>query len=270
MGKLFLICGAEIRKQRRHDYHSAFVWLSLLLWPVLGFFEVYYTYQPFAGEAGYPGLPGGKGLLAFLATGYMAYTCFWSMVQNAWSMSLNERRGGTLEIAFLSPANRLAMNYGRALGALLQEVWMFLCFCLFILFYSGVFSVKHLLLFPPLLLLLIVSSALWGGMLNAVFLFSRDAGIIMDVLDTPMVLFSGTRIPTACFPLWARLLSMAFPLTYCLNLMRLALHITENDGAFGKNLLCLVACCLVMILITVLLIRRAEGHNRETGEWQFF
>lgn len=113
------------------------MYFSLLVWPILGFLEVYYTYKPFSLTGNYIGITSAKELLAFLATGYMAYTCYWSMVQNAWSMSYQERTGGTLEVSFLSPANRMAMNYGKALGALLQEVWMFCCFCLFILFYTN-------------------------------------------------------------------------------------------------------------------------------------
>ena len=48
MKKIFLVIKAEIKKQQKHDYHSAFVYLSLLIWPILGFLEVYYTYKPFS------------------------------------------------------------------------------------------------------------------------------------------------------------------------------------------------------------------------------
>ena len=94
MRNIARIMKAEIIKQQQYDYHSYFVWFSLLIWPVLGFLEVYYTYKPFA-FTGYLGIEDGGDLLAFLGTGYMAYTCFWSMVQNAWSMSLQEREDGT-------------------------------------------------------------------------------------------------------------------------------------------------------------------------------
>lgn len=48
MKKIFLVIKAEIKKQQKHDYHSAFVYLSLLIWPILGLLEVYYTYKPFS------------------------------------------------------------------------------------------------------------------------------------------------------------------------------------------------------------------------------
>lgn len=264
-----LVIKAEIVKQQRHEYHSAFVYFSLLIWPILGFLEVYYTYKPFS-LTGYMGISDSRELLAFLGTGFMAYTCFWSMVQNAWSMAGQERKGGTLEIAFLSPANRLAMNYGRALGALVQEVWMFCCFCVFILFYSGAIRPGNLFLLPLIFLLLIISSTVWGGMLNAIFMFSRDAEIVMNILDTPMTLFAGTRVPVNCFPGWAKVISMIFPLTYCIQIIRFALNIQAEGKGWTGDLIALAVCLCVMIVITVFITDKAEQHNRKTGELQFY
>ena len=269
MKRILLVVRAEILKQQKHDYHSPFVYFSLLVWPVLGFLEVYYTYKPFE-ITGYMGITDRKELLAFLGTGFMAYTCFWSMIQNAWSMANQERTGGTLEITFLSPANRLAMSYGRALGALIQEVWMFCSFCVFILIYTGTLSLGNLVMLPFIFLLLIISSTIWGGMLNTVFMFSRDASIIMDLFDMPMTLFSGSRIPVRCFPQWAKVLSLVFPLTYCLNIIRLVLHIQEEGNGWAADLSGLAVCLSIMAVITVILIQKVEQHNRENGELQFY
>lgn len=268
MKKSLLVVKAEIIKQQKHDYHSAFVYLSLLIWPILGFWEIYYTYKPFE-LTGYMGMSEGRELLAFLGTGFMAYTCFWSMVQNAWSMANQERMGGTLEIAFLSPANRLAMCYGRALGALIQEVWMFCCFCVFILIYTEALSLDNFIMIPLIFLILIVSSTIWGGMLNTVFLFSRDASIIMDLFDTPMTLFSGSRIPVGCFPQWAKIISLLFPLTYCISIIRFVLGIQEGEG-WIVDLTGLTICLSAMISITFIIVRRVEQYNRVTGELRFY
>lgn len=269
MKKILLVIKAEIVKQQQHEYHSAFIYFSLLIWPILGFLEVYYTYKPFF-LTGYLGISNGNELLAFLGTGFMAYTCFWSMVQNAWTMAHQERKGGTLEITYLSPANRLAMNYGRTLGALVQEVWMFSCFCVFILMYTGTLCLDNLFLLPLVFLLLIFSSTIWGGMLNAIFLFSRDVEIIMNLLDTPMTLFSGTRIPQSCFPGWAKAISLLFPLTYCINIIRFVFRIQEDGYGWQTDLASLAVCLVVMIAITVFLTFKAEQHNRKTGELQFY
>lgn len=208
---------AEIQKQQQYDYHSAYIYLSLLVWPMLGFFEVYYTYKPFEMTE-FMGISNSRELLAFLGTGFMAYTCFWSMVQGD----------------------------------------------------TGTLKLQNIFLLPLVFFLLIISSTIWGGMLNAIFLFSRDASIVMNLLDTPMTLFSGSRIPVSCFPWWAKLISCVFPLTYCLNIIRFVFHIREEGKGWIADLAGLILCLCIMIVFTVLLVRKAEEHNRETGELQFY
>ena len=192
------------------------------------------------------------------------------LFRSAWSMSNQERKNGTLEIAFLTPANRLAMVYGKALGALLQEVWMFCCFCIFVLFYTKTLRWDNLALLPLFLMLLLAASTVWGGMLNAVFLFSRDASILMDLFDAPMTLFAGTRIPVSCFPQWAKVISLFFPLTYCLNMIRFILGLQKQDNDVFVSLAGLIICLAVMLFITKYLLDKVEKHNRETGELQFY
>lgn len=259
---------AELRKQRQYHMHNAFSWFSLFIWPILGFLEVYYTYRPFS-LAG-TGLGGESALLAFLGTGYLCYTCYWSMVQNAWEMTYQERWNGTLEVSFLAPASRLAMNYGRTVGALVQQVWMFACFCVFVLLYAGAVRPENWYLLPVVFALLLVSSAVWGGMISVIFLFSRDAEIVMNLLEPPMMLFSGTRVPVSSFPRWGKTVSLLFPLTYCLSLIRFVLGISEGSSCWQRELLLLGALLLAMFLVTVWLLRRAEQHNRRTGELQFY
>ncbi len=65
MKKFLIVIKAEITKQQQHDYHSVYVYFSLLIWPILGFFEVYYAYKPFE-LTDYMGIEDGKTLLAFL------------------------------------------------------------------------------------------------------------------------------------------------------------------------------------------------------------
>ena len=147
---------------------------------------------------------------------------------------------------------------------------MFCCFCLFILFRTDTLRWDNLLLLPVFLGLLLLASTVWGGMVGALCLFSRDSSLIMDFLETPMNLFSGTQIPVSCFPLWARALSLLFPLTYCLQLIRMLLRIGEPGSRMLPSFLGLGLCMAAMIGITVWVTRRVERHNRETGELNFF
>ena len=155
-----------------------------------------------------------------------------------------------------------------AFGALIQEVWMFCCFCVFILFYTKAIQFNNILILPFVFLLLLLSSTIWGGMLNSIFMFSRDASIVMDIFDTPMTLFSGSRIPRNCFPFWAKMISLVFPLTYCINIIRFVLNIGGEGKQWILNIVGLLVCMCIMVAVTVVLTYQVERHNRETGELQ--
>ena len=270
MKRFCMVIKAEILKQHALSYHSSFALISLLIWPILGFFTVYYTYKPFSLEdATFLGITDGRSLMVFLGTGYMAFTCFLSMVQNAWQLGWTERQSGILEIAYLSPANRLAMVYGKSLGALLQNTWMFVCFCAIIILYAGGLSVGSLLSLPLVFLILILSSTIWGGLMNVIFLFSRDVGILITIFDEPMTLFSGVRVPVASFPLWAKSVGAIFPLTYCLRIIR-SVFSRDDDVQIILSLLELFASLGLMVVVTIIAIASAEKMNRKTGQLNLF
>ena len=81
-----------------------------------------------------------------------------------WEAGLLEKKrcGNYVEYYVCRDVNRLAMNYGKAMGALLQEVWMFSCFCGFVLIYTGRIRMNNWYLLPAVFALLMVASAIWG------------------------------------------------------------------------------------------------------------
>ena len=66
------------------------------------------------------------------------------------------------------------------------------------------------------------------------------------------------------------MISLFFPLTYCLNIIRFILGIQKQDKDLFYSLGGLMLCLAVMVLITRYFIVKVEKHNRETGELQFY
>jgi ABC-2 type transport system permease protein len=269
MNNIWQIISAEVVKQHRNSFHSRMVYFSLLIWPIITFFDANYSYKPFnLTSANWANFHSEQSILSFLIVGLFGSITFRSLVQSAWQMGF-ERQNGTLEILFLTPANRLALIYGRALGALFENVWMFLIFSVLVVLFVGGISVSDLVYLPFCFLVVLVAALVWGGLLNVVFLFSRDASVLFTILDEPMVLFSGVRIPTFLFPLWAKVISVVFPLTYILVIMR-RLLLDENLGSLVWNIVGLVISNVTLIGLTVWLLKKAEGNARRNGELSFY
>jgi ABC-2 type transport system permease protein len=260
----------EIYKQHRNSFHSKITYFSLLIWPILHFSNAYFSYKPFSlDNLKFIQLDSNDKLISFLLIGFLTYLSFKSLMQSAWQMSY-ERSNGTLETIFLSPANRLSILYGRTLGALFENIWMFFVFTIFMLFIIGAIPIAHIIYLPVCFLLIIVTATFWGGLLNAIFLFSRDASILFMILDDPMMLFSGVRIPVALFPVWAQVIGFIFPLTHVLFVIRDLLLLGTLSPSSINSLWYLVIELALMLMITLLVVKRAEHHARVNGNLTFY
>lgn len=262
---------AELKKEHRNEFHNYFIYFSLLIWPVISFVTAYYSFKPFPLDASSPlaRLINPDHLILFLLTGYLGYIFFWCLVQSAWRMSF-ERHSGTLEMIFLSPVNRVVFIYGRSFSAMIEGAWLFLSFVLLTLFFVDGIEMYAWWSAPLAFIILSVSAVVWGGLLNAVFLFSRDASFLYTILDEPMLIFSGVRIPPLAFPFWAKLISLIFPLTYALNIIRKLLMEKASLIDIAPQLALLSCILSVMILISWFVVKRAESYMKKTGNMVLF
>lgn len=115
-------CGvvwAEMKKQHRNYFHSKLIYISLFVWPALNFITACFSMQVFdVGQSTVPYLTD-QNLVAYLMLGYLCMSFFRCLVQSAWRFS-QERFSGTLELIYLSPANRGAILLGNALASLVE------------------------------------------------------------------------------------------------------------------------------------------------------
>lgn len=114
------------------------------------------------------------------------------------------------------------------------------------------------------------ASLCWGAFMNACFLYSRDSDFLFTVLEEPMEIFAGVKIPVNIFPQWARLISCIFPLTYVLEALR---QVTLNAAGIGdmkKVFIISIIIILVLFSATLITIYVVERHMRKTGNFILF
>lgn len=259
----------ELVKQHRNYFHSKMIYISLFLWPVFSFITTFYSYRSFEmADSAVPYLTR-ENLIVYLVLGYMCMSFFRSLVQSAWNFSF-ERTGGTLELIFLSPANRLAVLLGNASSSLVESTAVMAVFgaAILILKKETLYAKFGACLTAFAVMLLL--ALLWGVLLNALFLFSRDTGFLFTVLEEPMETFAGVKVPVQLYPGWARAASLLFPLTLALETIRRCMlegsGIKELLPFFGKEILTGAA----MLAAVCVIIRAAERHVRKAGNLTLF
>jgi ABC-2 type transport system permease protein len=261
---------AELSKQHKNAFTGKAVFFSLLLWPVLIFFTSWFAMKPFRTGGDSPltrFIPDGN-LPLFLLTGYLVFQLYWTVVQAAWTFE-RERKEGTLETVFLAPGSKLAFLIGRSLYSLGNGMWMFGAFAaLTFLFVAPIGDVLwgHLLLALAVSLL---SATVWGTLLCAISLFSRDSGYLYYIFQAPMELFGGVRIPVVALPAWGKWIALFFPVTYSLLTIRDAVSGTVT-GNWWMMLGILFALSVILIPVVLLILSKAEDHARRSGSWTMF
>lgn len=268
MFKSFIIpCFGEIKKMQINYQKSKANTLSLLFWPIITFALTYYTYSSFNIEnLLFYEIHNKKEFLIFLIAGALGYNCFWAMVQGAFMMT-RERQDGTLEIVFLSPTNRLSIMYGRALGGVISNVWLFASFSVFIILINSEINLMTLFKMILAFIMLLIASTIWGGLINSLFLTSRDASFLFTLCDEPMKFFSGVQLPIQSFPLWAKWISSIFPATYCIWIIR-AIFLGSSITPYMVFLF--ILSLLLMVVLSIIILKKAEEHNKKTGNLQLY
>ncbi|MBN3554064.1 ABC transporter permease [Fictibacillus nanhaiensis] len=262
---------AEFKKSHFLYFHTNMIYFSLLVWPIILFFSAYYSFKPFdtKSENVLSEYVSNQEIGSFLLIGYLGYIFYFSLMQSAFQMA-PERARGTLELIFLSPVSRLAVIYGRAMANLLEGVWLFFVFTVLGLFFFGDIQPHNWWGIPLSLFLLIISAVVWGGFLNAIFLFSRDAGFFFLIIQEPLLLFSGVRIPIPVLPIWGKFISYLFPLSYVLLIYREIVMRGASLFEVSTMIYSLLVVIIVFILLTSWIIRKAEKNSKINGSMALY
>lgn len=269
MRRLIKAVLAEAHKQHRNYFHSRMIYISLFVWPILCFITTYYSYQVFSlSRCKVPYLTE-ENKVVYLFIGYLCMSFFRSLVQSAWNFA-QERVSGTLELIYLSPVNRMAIFLGNAISSLSESVFVMLIFGGFMLLFKRQYLYVKVL--PCLILFFLITgmAILWGTFLNALFMFSRDSDFLFTILEEPMEIFSGVKVPTHLFPFWAKSISIIFPLTYALEAARQTLLTGTSITQMLPFIKVSILIMLILFLLTRVIILLVERHIRKTGNLTLF
>lgn len=85
-----------------------------------------------------------------------------------------------------------------------------------------------------------------------------------------MEFFSGVRMPLMAFPIWAKVISFLFPLTFVLNILRAIVMEGKTLGSICNPLIELAIILIVLTAASFILVRYAEKHAKDTGNLTMF
>lgn len=259
---------AEAYKQIRVYWGQKVNATAEVLYPALHFATAYYMFRPFQ-EAGapVPWLPEGSAynLTAFLLTGFLGFTIFQRLLWAAIGMTDMERFGGTLEIQYMTSANRFALLIGAAAGGLLRVVYLYVAFLAAALFWFGDWHIAHPAMVIVALVALVVPGLAFGTLINSRMLFARDFTAYASILNPVINFLGGVRFPVQLLPGWLQAASAVIPLAWSLDVVRrVLLEAATLSDVSGSLMLgaAVSAGCFVLGYVNLV---RSERRARESG-----
>jgi ABC-2 type transport system permease protein len=233
--------------------------------PVLSVAAFAYAYRSMNAPQSYTGL---------VVLG-AAMTTFWLNV--LWGMGAQlywERDSGNLELYIMAPAPMMSILTGMALGGMTTTVVRATAITItgILLFDVPVQPTSWWLL---ILVFFLTLAALYGlGMMFAsVFLlWGREAWHLVNLLQEPIFLVSGTNFPVTIFPKAVAVVASVVPLTAGMDAMRQVLF--HTPGIFDVwSEIGILSVLTVIFLISAhrclrFLERRAKEQGKLTVRWQ--
>lgn len=233
--------------------------------PVLAVAAFAYAYRSMNAPQAYTG---------FVVLG-AAMTTFWLNV--LWGMGAQlywERDSGNLELYILSPAPMMGVLTGMALGGMTTTLVRAAAITVtgVLLFDVPVQPTSWWLLAAVFLLTL---AALYGlGMMFAslFLLWGREAWHLVNLLQEPVYLLSGTNFPVSIFPKAVAVLASAIPLTAGMDAMRQVLFHTPGLFSLWVEVAVLAGLAVVFLAAAHRCLRHLERRAKEEGKltvrWQ--
>jgi ABC-2 type transport system permease protein len=200
---------------------------------------------------------GGAPEIAFTALGNAVATVTYSSIFSVCQTTDNEKQMGTMEHLLVSPANRLALYFGRGLLPILFSIATVTVGIAYAVFLFGVHLAPSSI---PSLAVSVVLTAFamvgFGLLLGGVALYLRTSIILANIFLFIGLLLSGVNFPASQLPLVAQWIGYGFPLTWGLAAVRASVA----GDPFGT----------VAVLWLAVLLSAAVSYGLAIGLWEFF
>jgi ABC-2 type transport system permease protein len=212
----------------------------------------------------------GVNVSGFLLAGMIGLICWSSSVWWSGSAIENERYEGTIAALFLTPASRVAVVFGHGLGGLLYMIPSFAVIGLLGAITGARFNVSSLAAVSISVLALVVASLSMGFLLASVFILTRRANLVANIIQHPLYLIGGFMVPRDRLPSWLYWISEAMPIAHATDAFRASVLASASLGDVRDPLLATLLTSSIFVVVGIFGIRRVEHVAKRSGQLDLF
>lgn len=182
-----------------------------------------------------------------------------------------ERYFGTLQYLFASPSSLEEIITGKALTSAVMGLWnLVFVFVIAILFFRVDIEISHPLVFLLALGLCLFSFSALGILLSTLFVLSRSAAALGNILEFAAFVVCGIMYPISFLPVWIRPLSYVLTPTWGAEILRWTVIEPDLGGGFWIGVVMIGILSGVYMVIGHYLYSRIDYQVRVTASlWRF-
>lgn len=189
-------------------------------------------------------------LYAFIGGGI---TTFWSSICFSSASDMDrEKWMGTMPIIFTSPIGFENIVIGKILG---NTFWGLVSFSLNMLTVKILFNIaivfSNFHYFILIAILMIISMTAIAFMMAGLFTLSRKIGLLMNIIDYPIIMLSGMIFPISIFPKFIQYISYLLSPTWVMEGFKLAIKGGTTDQ-FIKIIIILSCVTIIYFIISII------------------
>ncbi len=217
----------------------------------------------------------GGDFFSFLLLGLALERYMGISVKNFMLAIQSEQREGTLEMALMTPTSLSTFLIGQGVwGYVRTTIQLVFCLTVSILFLGARIetSITQILSATFILLISVVSMAGFGLMAAGIIIFTKRGDPISFTFYQLNYLFAGVLFPIEILPLPLQVIGRFFPLTYCLEGIRLILlrGYALTNPVVLRDITALLFLSLFTVPLGLFLFRYGFRRARREGSLAFF
>ncbi len=182
-----------------------------------------------------------------------------------------ERYFGTLQYLFASPSSLEQIIAGKALTSAVMGLWnLVFVFLIAISLYGVTLEIAHPFVFLVALLLCVFSFSALGVLLSTLFVLSRSAAALGNILEFSAFVLCGIMYPLSFLPVWIRPLSYVLTPTWGAQVLRYAIMEPQLGEGFWISVLMIGSLSAVYAALGHYLYSKIDHQVRVSATlWRF-
>jgi ABC-2 type transport system permease protein len=259
-----------LRNLRLFTSYKAWI-IAVIIWPLPLLALNIYQYMAFGTEADVTKTLAAYGGVGTIVVGTIVYLLYNRLLWGTGISIQSERWMGTIEVLFLTPANKMVVLLASGLSSLVEASWWITS-----IFFLGwaIFGVQPNITSWAAVFVCLVSTMMAlvsiGVFFAGFFVLTRAADQLASGLQAPIRFFSGVAFPVSALPQMLQYISYLIPVTYGITALRKSALLGGDLSSIWIDVSLLWLMSIIFLVLGQISLKIVQRQAKKKGTLYLF